>query len=177
MSPAIFYRVAFRSRNREFEAAGFNYLCVLSWINWFILRWLNAAVWDEILVWIYNRDLRENFEGVFWFILGTWVTRLRNGGLGYTALPVCVGLWSVYGLPSGVHPAALAPQSASLSNYCSFWAVCLYVVCVEAVTWGRWPQMMHAHLFHQCPTAWTCCPRPSLWGHSTPGTQLCFVPC
>jgi len=31
MSMAIYCRVAFRSRNREFEAAGFNYLCVLSW--------------------------------------------------------------------------------------------------------------------------------------------------
>lgn len=48
-----------------------------------------------------------------------------------------------------MHPPALAPHSASLSNNCSFWAVHLNVVCTEAATWGRWPQIEQAHLFPQ----------------------------
>lgn len=42
-----------------------------------------------------------------------------------------------------MHPPALAPHSASLFE------LCLNVVCTEAATWGRWPQIVQAHLFPQ----------------------------
>lgn len=53
------------------------------------------------------------------------------------------GLGNTHGIPCGMHPPALAPHSASLFE------LCLNVVCTEAATWGRWPQIVQAHLFPQ----------------------------
>lgn len=53
----------------------------------------------------------------------------------------CLPLWGCemfVGYLLGCTPQPQVPaQPPSLSNHCSFWAPCCYVVCMEAVMWGR----------------------------------------
>lgn len=138
--------VAFTSRNLEFEASGFNDFCVLCWLNWFTVI---KCCWDEKLVRVYNGDLRESFEGVFWFTLGTWVTGVRSGGLSCTALPIWAGLWSARGSPLGCIPQPGSP--VLLSGCCRFWAVCcLCRSCDVGKVVTDVPQHGHAVLVPFC---------------------------
>lgn len=62
---------------------------------------------------------------------------------------MCGGLGSVHGIPCGMYSPALAPSQPAHQIIAAFELLCLNVVCTEAATWGRWPQIVQAHLFPQ----------------------------
>lgn len=116
-------------------------------------RGLKGKLWEDVLFYLeyLSNYFRVDSETVDWgHCLSLWGCEMSMGYLlGCTTQP------------------QVPTQPPSLSNNCSFWALCCYVVCVEAMIWGRCALPSSLKMSqHRCAVPDPLCEATALQKHS-----------
>lgn len=170
----FFCRVAFSSRNMEFEYGIWNgiFMCIV------LISLVYSTVIKCCLRWEITVSLQWGLKGKVWrerLDLFWELEQLGSEALDWVRQH-CLSMWGwevFLGYLLGGTPQPSLPRQPA----CQVIAAFELRVCVLFARKPWCGEGACSPLSSNCLTARACCPRPSLGGRSPSGTQLCFVPC